>query len=81
MRVTPKHMPCTATQLTEGNLVALAQRYRRELYVTDSTTSVKWDADTILSVGDCIVTNTMGRVVDVCDNLELLQNYTIEETE
>lgn len=81
MRVTPRRPPFTATQITADNMRELAQKHERELWATDSTTSVKWDADTILSVGDYIVTNTMGRVVDVCDNLELLQNYTIEETE
>ena len=79
MKVTPRHLPFTATQITEGNIVELAQIHARELYVTESTLCIDWDADTLLGVGDYIVTNAEGAAVDVCDETELHQNYTIEE--
>lgn len=80
MRVTPRRLPFTATQITADNMTALAQKHERELYVTESATCIDWDADTILGVGDYIVTDAMGAAVDVCDETELHQNYTIQET-
>lgn len=79
MKVTLRRLPLTATQITEGNIVELAQIHERELYVTESAPCIDWDADTLLGVGDYIVTDAMGAAVDVCDETELHQNYTIEE--
>lgn len=81
MRVTPKHMPYTATQITEDNIVELTQIHARELYATVSATYIDWDEDTILGPGDYIVTDAMGAAVDVCDETELHQNYITEKTE
>lgn len=81
MRATPRRLPFTATQITADNIVALAQQYGRELYVTESAPCIDWDADTILGVGDYIVTDAMGAAVDVCDETELHQNYITEKTE
>lgn len=81
MRVTPRRLPFTATQITEDNIVELAQIHARELYVTESATCIDWDEDTILGVGDYIVTDAMGAAVDVCDETELHQNYITEKTE
>lgn len=80
MKVTPKHLPFTATQITADNIVELAQIHARELYVTECAPCIDWDADTLLGVGDYIVTDAMGAAVDVCDETELHQNYTIQET-
>lgn len=80
MKVTPRRLPFTATQITEGNIVELAQIHERELYVTESATCIDWDADTLLGVGDYIVTDADGKLVGVHDGTELLQNYTIQET-
>ena len=79
MRVTPRRLPFTATQITADNIVALAQIHARELYVTDTATCIDWDEDTILGVGDYIVTDADNKLVGVHDGTELLQNYTIEE--
>lgn len=79
MRVTPRHLPFTATQITEGNIVELTQIHARELYVTESATCIDWDADTLVGPGDWIVTNTAGTPIDVCTTQELLDNYIIEE--
>lgn len=81
MRVAPKRTPYTATQITADNIVEVAQKYSRELYVTDVATCIDWDADTILGPGDYIVTDAMGAAVDVCDETELHQNYITEKTE
>lgn len=81
MKVTPKRLPFTATQITADNMTALAQIHERELYVTESATCIDWDEDTILGPGDYIVTDTMGTAVDVCDETELHQNYITETTE
>ena len=81
MKVTPKHTPYTATKVTEDNMVELAQKHSRELYITESATCIDWDADTILGPGDYIVTDAMGAAVDVCDETELHQNYITEKTE
>lgn len=81
MKVTPRRLPFTATQITEGNIVELAQIHARELYVTESAPCIDWDADTLLGVGDYIVTDAMGAAVDVCDETELHQNYITEKTE
>lgn len=80
MRVTPRRLPFTATQITEGNIVELAQIHARELYVTESAPCIDWDADTLLGVGDYIVTDAEDKLVGVHDSTELLQNYTIQET-
>lgn len=80
MRVTPRRLPFTATQITKGNIVALAKKHERELYVTESATCIDWDEDTVLGVGDYIVTDADGKLVGVHDGTELLQNYTIQET-
>lgn len=80
MRITPRRLPFTATQITEDNIVELAQIHARELYVTESATCIDWDEDTILGVGDYIVTDADGKLVGVHDGTELLQNYTIQET-
>lgn len=79
MRVTPRRLPFTATQITKGNIFALAQKHERELYVTESATCIDWDEDTILGPGDYIVTDADGKLVGVHDGTELLQNYTVEE--
>lgn len=81
MKVTPRRLPFTATQITEGNIVALAKKHERELYVTESATCIDWDGDTILGVGDYIVTDADDRLVGVHDGTELLQNYITEKTE
>lgn len=81
MKVTPRRLPFTATQITEDNIVELAQIHARELYITESATCIDWDADTILGPGDYIVTDAMGAAVDVCDETELHQNYITEKTE
>lgn len=79
MRVTPRRLPFTATQITTDNIAALAKKHERELYVTESATCIDWDADTILGVGDYIVTDADDKLVGVHDGTELYQNYTIEE--
>lgn len=56
------------------------QKTRARLYVTESATCIDWDEDTILGVGDYIVTDADGRLVGVHDGTELLQNYIIQET-
>lgn len=81
MRVAPRRLPFTATQITADNIVELAQIHARELYVTESAPCIDWDADTLLGVGDYIVTDAEGAAVDVCDETELHQNYTTEKTE
>lgn len=81
MKVTPRRLPFTATQITADNIVELAQIHARELYITESATCIDWDADTILCPGDYIVTDAMGAAVDVCDETELHQNYITEKTE
>lgn len=78
MRVAPRRLPFTATQITADNIVALAQKHERELYVTESATCIDWDEDTILGVGDYIVTDADDKLVGVHDGTELHQNYTIE---
>lgn len=80
MRVTPRRLPFTATQITADNIVALAKKHERELYVTESATCIDWDEDTILGVGDYIVTDADDKLVGVHDGTELLQNYIIQET-
>lgn len=80
MRVTPRRLPFTATQITADNIVALAKKHERELWATESATCIDWDEDTILGVGDYIVTDADGKLVGVHDGTELLQNYTIQET-
>lgn len=80
MKVTPRRLPFTATQVTADNIVALAKKHERELYVTDTATCIDWDEDTLLGVGDYIVTDADGKLVGVHDGTELLQNYTIQET-
>ena len=77
MRVAPKHTPYTATRVTADNMTALAQKHGRELYVTEDATCIDWDEDTVIGVGDYIITDAKGRVVGVHDDTELLQNYTI----
>lgn len=79
MRVTPRRLPFTATQITADNIVALAKKHERELYVTESATCIDWGADTLLGVGDYIVTDADDKLVGVHDGTELYQNYTIEE--
>ncbi len=80
MRVTPRRLPFTATQITADNMRELAKKHERELYVTESATCIDWDEDTVLGVGDYIVTDADGKLVGVHDGTELLQNYTIQET-
>lgn len=80
MRVTPRRLPFTATQITADNIVALAKKHERELYVTEYATCIDWDEDTILGVGDYIVTDADDKLVGVHDGTELLQNYIIQET-
>ena len=79
MRVTPRRLPFTATQITADNIVELAKKHERELYVTESTTCIDWDEDTILGVGDYIVTDADDKLVGIHDGTEIHQNYTIEE--
>lgn len=79
MRVAPKHTPYTATQITEGNIVELAQKHSRELYITPSFRGIDWDADTIVGPRDWIITNTAGTPIDVCTTQELRDNYIIGE--
>lgn len=79
MRVTPRRLPFTATQITADNIVALAKKHERELYFTESATCIDWDEDTVLGVGDYIVTDADDKLVGVHDGTELYQNYTIEE--
>ena len=79
MRATPRRLPFTATRITADNIVALAKKHERELYVTESATCIDWDEDTILGVGDYIVTDADDKLVGVHDGTELYQNYTIEE--
>lgn len=81
MKVTPRRLPFTATQITADNMRELAQKHERELWATESATCIDWDADTLLGVGDYIVTDAMGAAVDVCDETELHQNYITEKTE
>lgn len=80
MKVTPRRLPFTATQITADNMAELAKKHERELYATDANTCIDWDEDTILGVGDYIVTDADDRLVGVHDGTELLQNYTIQET-
>lgn len=80
MRVTPRRLPFTATQITADNMTALAQKHERELWATDADTFIDWDEDTVLGVGDYIVTDAEDKLVGVHDGTELLQNYTIQET-
>lgn len=80
MKVTPRRLPFAATKVTEDNIVELAQKYSRELYITPSFRGIDWDADTILGVGDYIVTDADDKLVGVHDGTELHQNYTIQET-
>lgn len=80
MKVTPRRLPFTATQITADNMRELAQKHERELWATESATYIDWDEDTILGVGDYIVTDADGKLVGAHDGTELLQNYTIQET-
>ena len=80
MKVTPRRLPFTATQITADNMRELTQKHERELWATDADTFIDWDEDTILGVGDYIVTDADDRLVGVHDGTELLQNYTIQET-
>lgn len=79
MRVAPRRLPFTATQITADNMAELAKKHERGLYVTESATCIDWDEDTILGVGDYIVTDADDKLVGVHDGTELYQNYTIEE--
>lgn len=79
MKVTPRRLPFTATQITADNMRELAQKHERELRVTESSTCIDWDEDTVLGVGDYIVTDAEDKLVGVHDGTELLRNYTIEE--
>ena len=79
MRVTPRRLPFTATQITADNMAELAKKHERELYVTDTATCIDWDEDTVLGVGDYIVTDAEDKLVGVHDGTGLLQNYIIEE--
>lgn len=79
MRVAPRRLPFTATQITADNMRELAQKHERELLATESATCIDWDEDTILGVGDYIVTDAEDKLVGVHDGIELLQNYTIGE--
>lgn len=77
--VTPRRLPYTATKVTEDNMVELAQKYSRELYITPSFHGIDWDADTIVGPRDWIITNTAGTPMDVCTTQELRDNYIIGE--
>ncbi len=79
MKVTPRRLPFTATQITADNMAELAKKHERELYATDANTFIDWDEDTILGVGDYIVTDADDKLVGAHDGTELLRNYTIEE--
>ena len=79
MRVTPRRLPFTATQITADNIVALAKKHERELWATESATCIDWDEATLLGPGDYIVTDADDKLVGVHDGTELLQNYIIEE--
>ena len=79
MKVTPRRLPFTATQITADNMRELAQKHECELYVTDAATCIDWDEDTVLGVGDYIITDAEDKLVGAHDGIELLQNYTIEE--
>lgn len=79
MRVTPRRLPFTATQITADNMRELAQKHECELYVTESATCIDWDEDTVLGVGDYIVTDADDKLVGAHDGTELYQNYIIEE--
>lgn len=79
MKVTPRRLPFTATQITADNMAELAKKHERELYATDANTFIDWDEDTILGVGDYIVTDAEDKLVGAHDGTELLRNYTIEE--
>lgn len=79
MKVAPRRLPFTATQITADNMAELAKKHERELYATDANTFIDWDEDTILGVGDYIVTDADDKLVGAHDGTELLQNYTIEE--
>lgn len=50
--VTPRRLPYMATKVTRDNIVELAQKYSRELYITDTFRGIDWDADTIVGLGD-----------------------------
>ena len=60
-------------------MAELAKKHERELYATDANTFIDWDEDTILGVGDYIVTDADDKLVGAHDGTELLQNYTIGE--
>lgn len=79
MRVTPRRLPFTATQITADNMRELAQKHERELWATDADTFIDWDEDNILGVGDYIVTDADDKLVGAHDGTELIQNYIIEE--
>ena len=79
MKVAPRRLPFTATQITADNMAELAKKHERELYATDANTFIDWDEDTILGVGDYIVTDADDKLVGAHDGTELLQNYTIGE--
>ena len=40
MRVTPRRLPFTATQITADNMTALAKKHERELWATDADTFI-----------------------------------------
>lgn len=80
MQVTPRRLPFTATQITADNIVALAKKHERELYVTGASRGIDWDEDTVVGVGDYIATDADDRLVGVHDGTELLQNYIIQDT-
>lgn len=79
MKVTPRRLPFTATQITADNMRELAQKHERELWATDADTFIDWDEDNILGVGDYIVTDADDKLVGAHDGTELIQNYIIEE--
>jgi hypothetical protein len=79
VKVAPRRLPFTATQITADNMAELAKKHERELYATDANTFIDWDEDTVLGVGDYIVTDADDKLVGAHDGIELLQNYTIEE--
>lgn len=70
-----------AGEITADNIVALAKKHERELWATDADTFIDWDEDTVLGVGDYIVTDAEDKLVGVHDGTELLQNYITEKTE